>query len=1308
MQSHKVIVLAIVMMSVMGFSLAISTSSGFNIAGGSTVSSSSTTPVVPQTSLNQSNLQSSPLHGNVTNINANLTGMNSTYKNTEKISSNLFPLNRNVASEYSMVATGSSLVVSPNLISSPAPMGIGDIGVMTNKSGVLTAYSLNTSSLEGSITLNSMSALYPLNSEPGNVTFQLNGILTNVTLFGNYNYTYWIQNVARFSTTSQTICFENNIWNFTGPKSVMTGNSINSSSGSSIISSGAYIGFGPSFQLKYPFTLDLTVSSGILNGQSAVWFNYSIPTLNLVGNYDTVLFNSTLHAKKSFVMPSPEYSISGSKVLPNSALYDAEFIIGGPGGGSNTNIMQLNGSMSLDFKNKTSKTMQPVKSAYNFGMDTGESAVGVSTYWTSSMTEFLTAGPSLPAPMWGIASSFHSGHLKISGQVNVPNAFLFMNLGTITNNLTSTFVPLTTNGKFSFDISPGNYSAQVLFNGFAPLYNVNFSGKSGGVRKETLNLVASSNSLYSTYTPLYLFTNSELKAASSSGNGNSSDPYYISFTNVFNTGVFFTVNDYNFPVFMNLFITNTTSNLNVESCCLSSNNAVFNGVSQLLCIYLPDVIYKDSNAGINGLELFSMPEPYPDSLGFFYAYLTVMDSKNVNVLNLCVYQSPNYLEAVNSVNLVIQDSDICFSGAAIFCNSSTILPHDCFYDTQCLVFIKGSMNSIATVFDGSGTSLLYMCFTNVNMYDTQILYTKTFIHSIDLHVISGHIVYSPTDISNSTTTFNTTQICTDRYFYPFVESNSTSTFTCDSVINSCVVEKNSNESFVNSCLYYTNLVGYNNGTMSLTDSCGSILCVVLFGDSTLNIAGMENTNNFYVDSCGPNTVNVINSDIFGGHFLLQSIDQYLTISHSNLVAVCICASNSQVSMTNSNLTSVGSHAWNVFLNASQAIFSNDNFTASPGGVQCCPTQPETNAINIFNSDTTIQNSVFYSSETVVPAAICINSGNNTITNNKFITEYVDPFTTQTGVGSSIITFGGNNQVSNNEFITLTGGAQSAYVKLGDSAQQAGNVYLYNVAFSETGLKAGTVWSVSVDGKNYVSNSSTINVLLSKGNYSYTATSSGFGSMSGSVDVSGAASVPVSFTPLPKFSLTFTETGLPHLTNWTVSLGNMTETTSGTSMTFYNLSEGSYTYTTGVFSKYYSPVSGSGTVSLTRNTTVSVPFSGVNYTLMFAETGLNTNSNWSVVINGEVYYSHGSDYINVTMPIGTTVTYVINNETGFVQSLKSGDFLVSSNSTVKVQFSRPGISPAVTYGAVAASVVAGFVVGGALVTFLPKLRKKKLS
>ncbi len=104
---------------------------------------------------------------------------------------------------------------------------------------------------------------------------------------------------------------------------------------------------------------------------------------------------------------------------------------------------------------------------------------------------------------------------------------------------------------------------------------------------------------------------------------------------------------------------------------------------------------------------------------------------------------------------------------------------------------------------------------------------------------------------------------------------------------------------------------------------------------------------------------------------------------------------------------------------------------------------------------------------------------------------------------------------------------------------------YSVTFSETGLANGTVWSVTISNSTESSVHSSITLQEPNGTYTYEINASGFtpSPSAGLISVNGAGqTISVAFAPtkpVPKYNVTFSETGLSINTLWTVSLTNST-------------------------------------------------------------------------------------------------------------------------------------------------------------------------
>ena len=142
---------------------------------------------------------------------------------------------------------------------------------------------------------------------------------------------------------------------------------------------------------------------------------------------------------------------------------------------------------------------------------------------------------------------------------------------------------------------------------------------------------------------------------------------------------------------------------------------------------------------------------------------------------------------------------------------------------------------------------------------------------------------------------------------------------------------------------------------------------------------------------------------------------------------------------------------------------------------------------------------------------------------------------------------------------------------------------YNVTFTETGLPLVDEWSVTLGGFTKTGTGSLV-FSEKNGTYSFSIGAfSGYTSSpsSGSVAVSGAAiSEPITWTVVPPgtYTVTFTESGLPSATSWSVTFAGNTMPSTGTSIVFSE-KNGTYPFTAGLVSGYTpSPASGSVTVS----------------------------------------------------------------------------------------------------------------------------------
>ena len=234
---------------------------------------------------------------------------------------------------------------------------------------------------------------------------------------------------------------------------------------------------------------------------------------------------------------------------------------------------------------------------------------------------------------------------------------------------------------------------------------------------------------------------------------------------------------------------------------------------------------------------------------------------------------------------------------------------------------------------------------------------------------------------------------------------------------------------------------------------------------------------------------------------------------------------------------------------------------------------------------------------------------------------------------------------------------------------------YAVTFSESGLPSGTSWSVSLNGTAKSSTTTTMIFQEANGSYVFTVGSvSGYTAnpSSSSVKVNGAAaSQSITFTPSTSatYAVTFSQSGLPSGTTWSVTLNGSMK--SGTGSIVFTEPNGTYSFNVGVVSGYTaSPISGSFTVSGVA-VSKAITFTALppgQYSLVFSETGLPSGTNWSVAVGTTTHTSTGST-ISFTEANGT-YSYTVGAVTGFTATPSSGSVTVNGAAkTVSIAFAK---------------------------------------
>ena len=268
-------------------------------------------------------------------------------------------------------------------------------------------------------------------------------------------------------------------------------------------------------------------------------------------------------------------------------------------------------------------------------------------------------------------------------------------------------------------------------------------------------------------------------------------------------------------------------------------------------------------------------------------------------------------------------------------------------------------------------------------------------------------------------------------------------------------------------------------------------------------------------------------------------------------------------------------------------------------------------------------------------------------------------------------------------------------------------YTYSVTFSESGLPSGDLWYVNLSNEAVSGAISTLSYSFSliNGTYQYNIATNDkiYHANAGSFTVNGASlTESVSFA-LYKYSITFTETGLPSDTTWFVNITGQTSSgllSAGSSFTVV-LTNGTYYYLIGTPHKIYATNTYEFQV-IGKALSEAITFSKVLYNVTFTETGLKSGTSWSVTFDGLTQNSTNSSIIFTA--VNGSHTYKIGNVSGYTVSPTSGSPLINGkNVSIFIAFKS---NPASVLTTEEIYVVIGTIVGVLLISFIVWKRKEK--
>ncbi|EWG06599.1 MAG: thermopsin [Candidatus Aramenus sulfurataquae] len=275
--------------------------------------------------------------------------------------------------------------------SEPAPMGIADYGIGPNGPFIRT-----TTQFMGEVTIYQLKA----NSSFATpcVSFQLNVVLNYQ--YGGNTYALWIQDVAFYDTYNYTVWFLDNVWNLTSVNANVTG--VVGNGGIYTFRGTEFYAYQPGLlpgnyvPLSLPASIYLLVNVSVNSlGQPVIyfWYNDGYGWIN----YDTVTVTNIQFASNVYFM------VNGYQYTGAGYFYDAELVMGGPGGGSTAYLYSSQVFFSLSYWN--GHNFQGIENAYNFGSDTGETvsnAVDTTYYYPFSgeLVAGVTAGSGTLGSLW--------------------------------------------------------------------------------------------------------------------------------------------------------------------------------------------------------------------------------------------------------------------------------------------------------------------------------------------------------------------------------------------------------------------------------------------------------------------------------------------------------------------------------------------------------------------------------------------------------------------------------------------------------------------------------------------------------------------------------------------------------------------------------------------------------------------------------------------------------------------------------------------------------------------------------------------
>jgi YVTN family beta-propeller protein len=332
------------------------------------------------------------------------------------------------------------------------------------------------------------------------------------------------------------------------------------------------------------------------------------------------------------------------------------------------------------------------------------------------------------------------------------------------------------------------------------------------------------------------------------------------------------------------------------------------------------------------------------------------------------------------------------------------------------------------------------------------------------------------------------------------------------------------------------------------------------------------------------------------------------------------------------------------------IDGNDNTVVSHLGVGL---YPEALAYDAENSEVLVTNT---GSDTVT----LINGSSNDVTANVSVGS--DPMGITAGLGNVYVTNYGSGTVN-----------------------ILSPPLIANLTFYETGLAAGTTWSVSLNGTGKNSSGDAIRFTQTFGNYSFVVQNvSGYDASPSSGVVlfsSGSSAVNITFRQMSReYSLTFGEAGLPPGLGWGVHLDNLSND-SQTSEVSFLIPNGTFEWVVDCPPGLTVSPSGGAVTIDGGSQWIHLNFFVIEatYNVTFLEDGLGVGVTWSITLNSTILAGPSGTALVFTVPNGSFAFQVISPG-GFTARQDSGEIVVDGvGSTISIDFFKNSSEPTTFLG-----------------------------